>query len=315
MKLVCACFERIWDSFRWSIRQLGNGVQLHSRGQPTSWRHFADPTIRAVLASIGGYDQITVLPYLDPSVFMENPMPFVGYSDNTNLLNWLWNLGIVGYHEDSTMVHLARPGGTHSLSLSPLRNALFTYYDVEIGPVGEFSDLDPDWAALGALSEELGTSRDPGWEWHYASQVVSGPMWGGNLEILHWNLAANRWIRPVEDYAECVLLLETSEEMPSSDEVFRMLCNAGERGLFAQFSAIVVAKPKAWNLDKALTEALRARFRDEQRDVIMRVAQMYNPNAMLVFEPDLRHMDPQYVLPYRGLMTVDGPNRRISVTC
>src|SRR3954447_23687015 len=51
---------------------------------------FADPGIRAVLSTIGGDDQITVLPYLDPGPFRADPKPFVGYSDNTNLLNWLW---------------------------------------------------------------------------------------------------------------------------------------------------------------------------------------------------------------------------------
>jgi muramoyltetrapeptide carboxypeptidase LdcA involved in peptidoglycan recycling len=273
---------------------------------------FADPTIRAVLATIGGDDQITVLPHLDPAVFIANLKPFVGYSDNTNLLNWLWNLGIVGYHGGSTMVHLARAGGTHATSMSSLKNALFTNDEVEISPVGEFTDLHPDWADLGTLSKPLATSREPGWEWHNANQVISAPTWGGNLEILHWNLATNRWIRPVEDYAGCVLLLETSEEMPSSDEVFRMLRNAGERGLLAQFPAIVVAKPKAWSTANPLTQDLRTKYRDEQRDAIVRVTQTYNPTAMLVFGPDFGHTDPQYILPFGGLMTVDGPKRRIS---
>ncbi len=87
---------------------------------------FADPSIAAVVATIGGDDEITVLPYLDPAVFVANPKPFAGYSDNTNLLNWLWNHGIVGYHGGSTLVHLARPGGTHPVSLESLRRALFT---------------------------------------------------------------------------------------------------------------------------------------------------------------------------------------------
>ena len=283
---------------------------------------FADPTIRAVLATIGGDDQITVLPHLDPAVFIANPKLFVGYSDNTNLLNWLWNLGIVGYHGGSTMVHLARAGGTHPVSMSSLRNALFTNSEVEIAPVDEFTDLQPGWenrdspgwADVGNLREAVPTFREPGWEWHNADQVISAPTWGGNLEILHWNLAANRWLRPVEDYAGCVLLLETSEEMPSSDEVFRMLRNAGERGLLEQFPAIVVAKPKAWSTDNPLAEELRAKYRDEQRDAIVRVAKAYNPNAMLVFGPDFGHTDPQYVVPFGGMMTVDGPNRRIRVT-
>src|SRR5690349_18791490 len=64
---------------------------------------FADPDIRAVLATIGGDDQITVLPHLDADVIAANPKPFFGYSDNTNLLNWLWNLGLASFHGGSTM--------------------------------------------------------------------------------------------------------------------------------------------------------------------------------------------------------------------
>ncbi len=53
---------------------------------------FADPAIRAVLATVGGEDQITVVPHLDADLVRADPKPFLGYSDNTNLLNCLWNL-------------------------------------------------------------------------------------------------------------------------------------------------------------------------------------------------------------------------------
>jgi muramoyltetrapeptide carboxypeptidase LdcA involved in peptidoglycan recycling len=59
---------------------------------------FADPEITAIMASIGGSDQITVLRYLDPAVLQANPKVFFGYSDNTNLLVYLWNLGIIGFY-------------------------------------------------------------------------------------------------------------------------------------------------------------------------------------------------------------------------
>src|SRR5205823_3152466 len=55
---------------------------------------FADPEIRAVLATIGGEDQITVVPHLDPGLVRADPKPFLGYSDNTNLLSWLWTHGV-----------------------------------------------------------------------------------------------------------------------------------------------------------------------------------------------------------------------------
>lgn len=70
---------------------------------------FADPDVKAVMASIGGDDQITVLPLLDRELIRANPKPFFGYSDNTNLLAHLWNTGIVGYHGASVMGELGGP--------------------------------------------------------------------------------------------------------------------------------------------------------------------------------------------------------------
>src|SRR5215472_7209968 len=56
---------------------------------------FADPDITAVITSIGGDDEIRVLPHLDADLLRANPKPFFGYSDNTCLLAHLWHLGNV----------------------------------------------------------------------------------------------------------------------------------------------------------------------------------------------------------------------------
>ena len=82
---------------------------------------FADPTVTAVLATIGGDDQITVVPHLDDAVLTANPKPFFGYSDNTNLLHHLHTLGVVSYHGGSVMVHLGRGGALHPLQQADLR--------------------------------------------------------------------------------------------------------------------------------------------------------------------------------------------------
>ena len=275
---------------------------------------FSDPTITAVLATIGGDDEITILPHLDPSVFLANPKRFAGYSDNTNLLNWLWNLGIVSYHGGSTMVHLARPGGTHPVSVDSLRRALFTTDTVELEPVAEFTDMHAAWAEPSTLDTALPMTAEPGWIWHNDDQVVTGPTWGGNLEVLHWNLAADRWIRPVDDYAGCVLMLETSEEMPPAEEVYRMLRNMGERGLLAQFPAVVAGKPKAWDSTLDQPEPDREAYRADQYAAVRRALAQYNPTTLLVCGPDFGHTDPQYVVPYGGQMTVDGRSRRITMT-
>lgn len=272
---------------------------------------FADPTIRAVLATIGGDDQLTVLPLLDPGVVLANPKPFVGFSDNTNLLNWLWNVGMASYHGGSTMMHLGRGGAVHPVSIRSLRAALLTGGNIELQALSTFSEDELDWADPSSLDHEPFAQPSPPWTWYQPDQVVTGTTWGGNLEILHWNLAVNRWIRPVADYAGCVLLLETSEELPSGVEVFRMLRNAGERGLLEQFPAVIVGLAKASSFGQR-TLAERASYRMEQHDAIQRAMTIYNPAGMVVYNVDIGHTDPQWVLPYGGQITVDGPARTIT---
>ncbi|GLY05962.1 MULTISPECIES: S66 peptidase family protein [Actinoplanes] len=272
---------------------------------------YADPDIRAVFATIGGADQITVLPHLDPEPFQADPKPFFGYSDNTNLLNWLWNHGVAGYHGGSTMVHLGRGAGITPEHLTSLRAALFDGGDLEITPVAEFGDEELSWEDPRSLTESAPMHPSPGWEWHGPQRVVTAPTWGGSLEITHWNLAANRWIRPSADYAGCVLLLETSEEMPSASQVHRMLVAFGERGLLEQFPVVLVGAAKGSHFADSKSQEERAKYRSDQRDAVLRALAVYNPEATVVFGVDFGHTDPQWVLPYGGRVTVDAVAKRI----
>src|SRR5690606_28022271 len=83
----------------------------------------ADPRIRAILATIGGDDQILVVPHLDAALAQADPKPFIGYSDNTNILNWLWRHGICGFYGGSTAVHLGPGPAVDEVHLRSLRAA------------------------------------------------------------------------------------------------------------------------------------------------------------------------------------------------
>ena len=86
----------------------------------------------------------------------------------------------------------------------------------------------------------------------------------------------------------------------------------GERGLLAQFPAVVVGVPKATSLDRPVPVPDRERYRTEQREAVLTALARYGPAAMVVFGVDLGHTDPQWVLPYGGELTVDGPARRLT---
>ena len=73
-----------------------------------------------------------------------NPQPFFGYSDNSNLLNWLWGLGVPGYYGGSTQVHLGAGPGIDPVHLASLRAASFDGGQLGITEPGISEDFGPD---------------------------------------------------------------------------------------------------------------------------------------------------------------------------
>ena len=275
---------------------------------------FADPHIAAVVASIGGHDQITVLPHLDADLLRAHPKPFFGHSDSTCLLAYLAGLGIVGYHGGSVMVEFGRPQSMHPVTADSLRAALFSSGAYELHQVRLYGDEDRDWADPATFDAAPAMRPCGGWIWHHADQVVHGTGWGGCLEVLSWLLMADRCVAPAGSYQGGVLFLETSEEMPSADEVYRILRSMGERGLLGQFAAILVGRAKACSLAHPTSPHQRDSYQYRQREAVLRALREYAPAAMAVFDVDFGHTDPQVVLPYGGLIRVDGPARRITVS-
>lgn len=275
---------------------------------------FADPDIKAVIASIGGDDQMAVLPHLDRTLLRANPKPFIGYSDNTNLLLFLRNLCIVGYHGGTVMVEFGRPGSMHPMTADSLRAALFTSGEYELTAPSTCGDIGRPWQDPRTFESEPEMELADGWSWHNGDRVVEGISWGGNLEILSWLLMADRAVLPVGAYAGNVLFLETSEEMPRAVEVYRILRNMGERGLLQQFPALLMGRARSWSFENQLGPQEKAHFRRAQKEAVLRAFQQYAPDAMVVFDVDLGHTDPQFVIPVGGRIRVDGPARRITVT-
>ena len=294
-----------------TTRQLGSSPAARAADIVAA---FADPSIAAVIATIGGDDQIAVLRHLDAALIAANPKPFFGYSDNTNLLNYLVNLGMVAYHGGSTMVHLGRGGRLHDLTASSLRAALFQGGEHELRPPNTFSVNALPWDDPANLQREPPTQPASPWRWHGDGRVVEGRLWGGCLEILDWTLQVGRYVAPVEHHRSSVLFIETSEEMPTSAYVYRTLRNMGERGLLGVIDALLVGRPVSEAFGTTATAEQIAAAEDEQHAAVVRAVDEYHPGLPVVVGIDAGHTDPQLILPLGGLVRVDTKARRITVT-
>jgi muramoyltetrapeptide carboxypeptidase LdcA involved in peptidoglycan recycling len=274
---------------------------------------FADPSVTAVICSIGGDDMITVLPHLDPELIRANPKPFFGFSDSTNMHAYLADLGVVAYYGGAVMTAFGRPGAMHPATKASLQAALFTTGPYELTEPGEYRDVDRDWADEATFAAEPPMTPAPGWEWRNTGSVVEGHGWGGCLEVAAWLLMADRCVPEPRWFDGAVLYFETSEEMPPATEVYRVLRSLGERDVLGRCAAFLMGRPKASNLDRPTTDDVAAMYRSEQRDAVLRALDAYAPGVPTVLDVDFGHTDPQLVLPYGGVIRVDAVERRISV--
>lgn len=272
---------------------------------------FGDPEVRAVLATIGGDDQITVVPHLDPRLITDDPKPFLGYSDNTNILNWLWNHGVPGFYGGSTQVQLGPGPRVDQVHEAALRAALLTGERLEVTDPGESEDIGLDWNDPRALTEFGQRERTEPWAWSGPARSVTGRTWGGCIEVIQWILTAGRFPADPTVLDGGVLLLETSEELIPAHEFARILRSLGERGLLAAVDAVVVARPPTSDFTVQPSAAERRAKRDAQRDSAFTVIERYNQDAVVVVGPPFGHTRPQWIVPYGGTMTVDGAAQRL----
>lgn len=271
---------------------------------------FADPGIRAILATIGGDDQILVVPHLDPAVAQADPKPFLGYSDNTNILNWLWGLGIRGYYGGSTAVHLGPGPAVDDVHLRSLRAALLDGGTLEITEPGESEDNGKRWDDPLALAENGDRIATEEWTWSGPGARVEGRTWGGCLESIDALALADR-LPTTYDLRGGILLLETSEERPPASWVARWMRGLGERGILDAVAGVIVARPPVSDFEFQPSPAEGDALRAAQRDAVIETVSRYNPDAVVCVGVPFGHTRPQWIVPYGGTMTLDGSTRSI----
>lgn len=291
-----------------TTRQLGASPEARAADVNAA---FADPGIRAILATIGGDDQILVTPHLDPALAAADPKPFLGYSDNTNILNWLWRNGIAGYYGGSTQVHLGAGRSVDDEHVRSLRAALLEGGQVELTEPGESEDFSRRWESPAALNEFGDREPTEPWAWSGPSRRVTGRTWGGCLEVLAQLALADRF-PALEQLEGGILLLETSERLTPAHAVAEQLRAYGERGLLQAVAGVLVARPPVSSFDVQPSREEKSALRAAQRDAVIEQVGRYNPDAVVCVGVPFGHTRPQWIVPYGGEIILDGTARTVT---
>jgi len=253
---------------------------------------FADPSVRAIVSTIGGDDSIRILPFMDLDVIRSNPKIFLGYSDITVIHLACLEAGLVSFYGPSIMAGFAENGGMFPYMVDSVRKTLFSS-----APIGRIAPNAAGWTVefldwaesdLQTLRRELAPSK--GWRFLQGRGVRRGRLIGGCLEVLGWLRGTDVWPGS-ELWRGAILFLETSEEAPPPTAVLRELRVYAAMGILKELAGILFGRPGGQVPPEqfdAYDRAVRQVIHEEEglRDL------------PVITQMDFGHTDPMFVLPY-----------------
>lgn len=271
---------------------------------------FENPDIKAVIATIGGDDQVTYIKNLPTEPFKNNPKPFFGYSDNSHFCNFLFLNGISSYYGGSLFTQFAMQGEMDAYTIQYLKYALFEEGEFELVASDTYNDQGLDWDDVSLLKTKRQQWPHDGFVWD-GNKNTEGVLWGGCVESVDEMLRHGVSIPTLEEFKKIVLMLETSEEIPSADYVFRVLRALGERGILERVQGVLFGRPKAWEFDKPNTSEQKGEYRKQQQGTVVRAVRHYHAEVPIVQNMNFGHTDPQIPMPYGNAVRIDAENKKI----
>lgn len=273
---------------------------------------FEDTAIKAIIASIGGDDQVTYIKNLPSEPFKNNPKPFFGYSDNTHFINHLWQNGIPSFYGGALFTEFAMQGQMDYFTVKYLKVALFESGEFELEESNEFNDIGLNWNDESTLNQRRIYQQNEGWYWEgHENLQTQGITWGGCLESIDEMLRHDIKLPSLDEFKEIILFIETSEEIPPADYVMRVIRALGERGILKNIKALLVGRPKSWEFDKPKNDEEKIEYKRKQREIIIKTVRNYNKTIPIIQNMDFGHTAPQICLPVGRKLSIN--NKKITV--
>ncbi|MEQ1700027.1 MAG: S66 peptidase family protein [Ilumatobacteraceae bacterium] len=257
---------------------------------------FADGSVAAVIASIGGDDSALLLPHLDAALIRSHPKILLGYSDTVTQLVFAHQLGMVTFNGPAVMAGFAQlptfpAAEAHVRALLMEPTATYDYR-----PYPQWVDAYADWNTPGVAGQVGALRPHDGWHWLQGAGRRSGRLFGGCVEVLEF-LKGSPWWPSADFWQDRILFLETSEDRPTVEQLRYWLFNYGVQGVFDRAAGLLIGRARGYsNEEKAALDAMVL-------EVV--VGQFGAVDLPIVTNMDFGHTDPQWILPLGVLAEMD----------
>ncbi len=268
---------------------------------------FADPSIKAIISTIGGDESVRILPYIDLETIAKNPKIFLGYSDTTISHFACFKAGLTSFYGPSFMAGFAENGGLFPYMEQSIERTLFS--SKPIGTIHKNSDgwtvEHLDWANPDLQSTKRKLRKPTGSRILQGEGIVQGHLIGGCVEVLEMLKGTEYW-PTLDTWKGAILFLETSEEAPDVTLFERWIRNYGSQEILHNLNCIVMGRPGGQLKDEELfkyDEALIKVVRDELGLV----------DLPIMTQMDFGHTDPMFLIPYGVQAEIDCESHKFSI--
>ncbi len=268
---------------------------------------FADPSIKAIISTIGGDDSIRILPYLDLDVIRSNPKIFMGYSDATIAHMACFKAGLVSFYGPAIMAGFAENGGMFPYMVDSVRKTLLSSAPIgNIKPHTEGWTVEMlDWADPQNQLRKRKLNPPEGWKIIQGKGVRQGHLMGGCFEVLDWLRGTQFWPEP-DRWQSAILFLETSEDAPPPNAVQYGLRAYAAMGILKRLSGILFARPGG--------QIPPERFTEYDKVIRQIVTEEEGLSELpIITHMDFGHTDPMFVLPYGVQAEIDCDAQRFAI--
>ncbi len=273
---------------------------------------FRDPEIDMILCAIGGDDTYRLLPYLFDHNELADAVTdkvFLGFSDTTINHLMLHKVGLRTFYGQAFFSDVCELGPQmHPYTRKYFEELISTGGIREITPSDvwyeERESFTPD-----QIGKQLPAKPDHGFELLQGPSVFSGRILGGCIDSLYDFFNDERYedmpvlcrkyrlFPDAADWKGRILLLESSEEMPTPDKYRQALEYLKGTGVFDAVSGVLTGKP------------INETYAEEYRKLLVKVID--RPELPIVFNLNIGHAMPRCIMPFGVDATVDAEKQVI----
>lgn len=256
--------------------------------------------IDCIMASVGGYVSVSMLPYIDYEYLKKNPKIIVGHSDVTSLLLAInQKCGFPTFYGPNLVTSFAHKDFYQKYALDTFLNVINHTEPYIIEKPQFYTDESTDWYTdKESFNENLKNEREIPNEWKTVIPgKARGRLIGGNIDTFSL-LYGNPYCPEVRKGD--ILFLENINE--NADSFERYISSLYTHGIFEKISGLILGKPKGYkDIGSGKGET----------DILSEI--ISKPEFPILADVDCGHTVPIITLPIGAEIEIDSDKKAIKI--